>query len=181
MKFMIMNIFVANGPILQENDIWNIIIQLTCGLRAIHQANLACRSLDPSKIITDGKRIRFSFLGLTDIVANDANQQNPLQLVNHYQQVRFDCFSLKIVLISVISKDDLTALGKLIVALACRSLQSAHRDQIQHSIDLISRNYSSDLKNLITYLLLPSKMKSIVEGKLKFEFLHETLIKMTFQ
>lgn len=33
----------ANGPILQENEIWNVIIQLTCGLRAIHQANLACR------------------------------------------------------------------------------------------------------------------------------------------
>lgn len=34
---------LANGPILQENEIWNVIIQLTCGLRAIHQANLACR------------------------------------------------------------------------------------------------------------------------------------------
>jgi hypothetical protein len=34
---------LANGPILQESEIWNIIIQLTCGLRAIHQANLACR------------------------------------------------------------------------------------------------------------------------------------------
>lgn len=135
----------ANGPILQENEIWNVIIQLTCGLRAIHQANLACRSLDPTKIITDDKRLRFSFVGMTDIVTFDPNQQNPFQLVNHYQQ------------------DDLTALGKLIVALACRCLQSVHRDQIQHSIDLISRHYSSDLKNLITYLLSPNKMKSIVE------------------
>lgn len=62
-------------------------------------------------------------------------------------------------------QDDLTALGKLIVALACRCLQSVHREQIQHSIDLISRHYSSDLKNLIAYLLSPNKMKSIVEGK----------------
>lgn len=93
---------------LQENDLWNIIIQLTCGLRAIHQANLSCRyfsksktfvihthylqfsnfrSLDPSKIIIDGKRIRFSFLGMADIISNDPNQPNPIQLVNHYQQV----------------------------------------------------------------------------------------------
>lgn len=50
------------------------------------------------------------------------------------------------------------------MALSCRSLQSAHRDQIQISIDLISRNYSSDLKNLITYLLSTNKLKSIVEG-----------------
>lgn len=40
--------FEANGPILQENEIWNVIIQLTCGLRAIHQANLACRFAIPN-------------------------------------------------------------------------------------------------------------------------------------
>lgn len=100
--------YIANGPILQESEIWNIIIQLTCGLRAIHQANLACRceisfrdffiksinscffsyrTLDPTKIITDEKRLRFSFVGITDIVTFDPNQQNPFQLVNHYQQV----------------------------------------------------------------------------------------------
>ncbi|CRK95864.1 CLUMA_CG009311, isoform A [Clunio marinus] len=147
----------ANGPILQENELWHLIIQLTCGLKGIHQANLACRSLDPTKIIYDGKRLRFSFVGLNDIITFDPNQQNPFHLVNHYQQ------------------DDLTALGKLIVALACRCLQSVHRDQIQHSIDLISRHYSSDLKNLITYLLSPNKMKSIVEGvmpKIGVRFYH---------
>lgn len=45
------------------------------------------RSLDPTKIITDDKRLRFSFIGITDIITNDPNQQNPFQLVNHYQQV----------------------------------------------------------------------------------------------
>lgn len=45
------------------------------------------RTLDPTKIITDEKRLRFSFLGITDIVTFDPNQQNPFQLVNHYQQV----------------------------------------------------------------------------------------------
>lgn len=57
------------------------------------------RRLDPSKIITDDKRLRFSFVGITDIVSFDPNQQNPFQLVNHYQQVsdsespwRRECF-----------------------------------------------------------------------------------------
>lgn len=147
-----------------------------------------CRSLDPTKIITDDKRLRFSFVGITDIVTFDPNQQNPFQLVNHYQQVssivcssqpwmrklerrkgsksnlewRFN--EIFVNLIQLPFQDDLTALGKLIIALACRCLQSVTRDQIQHSIDLISRHYSSDLKNLITYLLSPNKMKSIVEG-----------------
>lgn len=59
-------------------------------------------------------------------------------------------------------QDDLSALGKLVIALACRCLQSVHRDQIQHSLDLIARHYSSDLKNLITYLLAP-KPRTVVE------------------
>jgi len=46
------------------------------------------RTLDPTKIITDDKRLRFSFVGITDIITFDSNQQNPFQLVNHYQQVR---------------------------------------------------------------------------------------------
>lgn len=32
-----------NGPLLHETEIWTIIMQLTAGLRAIHQAGLACR------------------------------------------------------------------------------------------------------------------------------------------
>ena len=50
--------------------------------------NALCRTLDPTKIIFDDKRLRFSFVGLTDIVTFDPNQQNPFQLVNHYQQVK---------------------------------------------------------------------------------------------
>lgn len=33
----------GNGPLLAEATIWAIIMQLTAGLRAIHQAGLACR------------------------------------------------------------------------------------------------------------------------------------------
>lgn len=32
-----------NGPLLPETEIWSIVMQLTAGLRAIHQAGLACR------------------------------------------------------------------------------------------------------------------------------------------
>jgi hypothetical protein len=45
------------------------------------------RTLDPTKIITDDKRFRFSFVGISDIISFDPNQSNPFHLVNHYQQV----------------------------------------------------------------------------------------------
>lgn len=46
-------------------------------------------------------------------------------------------------------QEDLTSLGKLVLALACRCLHSVQEDRIQSSITLVSRNYSSDLRNLV--------------------------------
>lgn len=46
-------------------------------------------------------------------------------------------------------QDDLTALGRLTLALACRSI---HCDNLPASMDLVARTYSADLKNLILYV-----------------------------
>nr|CAD7569954.1 unnamed protein product [Timema californicum] len=46
-------------------------------------------------------------------------------------------------------QDDLTALGKLVLALACRSLIAVQRENVQTSLDLVARSYSTDLRNLI--------------------------------
>ncbi|XP_055321590.1 PAN2-PAN3 deadenylation complex subunit PAN3 isoform X4 [Sitodiplosis mosellana] len=124
-----------NGPYLPETEIWAIIMQLTAGLRAIHQAGFACRTIDPTKIIVTGKRVRFSFVGISDIIYFDPNQANPAAAIANYQQ------------------EDLTSLGKLVLALACRCLHSVQEDRIQSSVSLVSRNYSSDLRNLVLYLL----------------------------
>lgn len=40
---------------LPEHVIWNYIIQLTSALRVIHTNGLACRALDPTKIILTGR------------------------------------------------------------------------------------------------------------------------------
>lgn len=163
---------IPNGPLLQETEIWAIIMQLTAGkvsidlekfirfnsvslyrlsgLRAIHQAGLACRTLDPTKIIITGKRVRFSFLGISDIVYFDPNQTNQMTAISNYQQVTVDslknCFVTNL---PFIVQEDLTSLGKLVLALSCRCYQSVHEDKIQSSIQYVTRNYSSDLKNLI--------------------------------
>lgn len=34
---------MTTGPMLAENEIWSLIMQITAGLKAIHQAGLACR------------------------------------------------------------------------------------------------------------------------------------------
>ena len=54
------------------------------------------------------------------------------------------------------------SLGRVVLALACNSLIGIQREHMQTSIELVSRNYSADLKNLILYLLGNSqRMRSV--------------------
>ncbi|XP_067646896.1 PAN2-PAN3 deadenylation complex subunit PAN3 isoform X2 [Eurosta solidaginis] len=134
-----------NGPLLPEATIWSIIMQLTAGLRAIHQAGLACKVLDPTKVLVTGKRIRLSFCGTSDIAQFDPNATNPLAVVSMHQQ------------------DDLTALGRLVLALACRCLQAVQRENVQASIEMVSRHYSNDLRNFIVYLFSATQRRSVTD------------------
>nr|CAD7432814.1 unnamed protein product [Timema monikensis] len=141
---------------LPESVIWNYIIQITSALRVIHAAGLACRTLDPSKILLAGKsRIRLGCLAIADVLTFDATAPNPLHLIPHYQVSTETGAGYYVT--STVDKlslqDDLTALGKLVLALACRSLIAVQRENVQTSLDLVARSYSTDLRNLIMYLL----------------------------
>ncbi|PIO16416.1 hypothetical protein AB205_0169250 [Aquarana catesbeiana] len=48
---------------------------------------------------------------------------------------------------------DLISLGKVVLALSCNSLAGIQRENLQKAMELVNINYSSDLKNLILYLL----------------------------
>ncbi|KAK6627609.1 hypothetical protein RUM44_010087 [Polyplax serrata] len=133
-----------HSSMLPENLLWNYIIQITAAVRVIHGAGLACRTLDPSKIIISSRnRIRLSCTGVTDVLTPDTSVTNPMALIPHYQQ------------------EDLTSLGKLVLALSCKSLLAVQRENIQTSLDLVGRTYSSDLKNLIVYLLHNQKRRTV--------------------
>ncbi|PIK48258.1 putative PAB-dependent poly(A)-specific ribonuclease subunit PAN3-like [Apostichopus japonicus] len=130
-----------NGPImpsrlLPEGVIWTYVIQLSAALRTIHSSELACRVMDPTKILLKGKsRILVNCVGIFDVLTYDSNQSSPMTMIPHYQQ------------------EDLISLGKVILALACNSVQAIQRQHIQSSMELVAQHYSSDLKNLIIYLL----------------------------
>lgn len=69
-----------------ESTIWSYVIQLTGALRVIHAAGLACRSLDPSKVVlTARSRLRISGTGIADVLTFDSAAANPLALIPHYQ------------------------------------------------------------------------------------------------
>ncbi|XP_038055526.1 PAN2-PAN3 deadenylation complex subunit pan3-like isoform X2 [Patiria miniata] len=130
----------VNGPqqrtgLLPESLIWTYVVQLSSALRTIHAAGLACRVMDPTKILVTGKsRLRVNCVGIFDVLTFDGGN-NPLAMISHYQQ------------------EDLVSLGKVVLVLACNSVQSIQRQHIQGSLELVAHNFSSDLKNLILYLL----------------------------
>ncbi|XP_053564457.1 PAN2-PAN3 deadenylation complex subunit PAN3 isoform X2 [Bombina bombina] len=125
-----------HAGLLPESLIWAYVVQLSSALRTIHTAGLACRVMDPTKILITGKtRLRVNGVGIFDVLTYDSSQNNPMALMPQYQQA------------------DLISLGKVVLALACNSLAGIHRDNLQKAMELVTINYSSDLKNLILYLL----------------------------
>jgi PAB-dependent poly(A)-specific ribonuclease subunit 3 len=116
--------------LLPEQSVWDYVIQLTSIIRTVHSANLACRIITPSRLLVDHKsRLRLSGVGIFDVV----DCENSLNSVSQYQQ------------------EDLIEFGRLILALSCNSLIAIQKEHINTSVDIISRNYSNDLRNLILY------------------------------
>jgi len=51
--------------------------------------------------------------------------------------------------VAMLQQEDLISLGKVVLALACNNVMAIQRDNLQSSMELVARNYSADLKNLI--------------------------------
>eukprot|EP01102_Stenamoeba_stenopodia_P005770 TRINITY_DN1649_c0_g4_i1.p1 TRINITY_DN1649_c0_g4~~TRINITY_DN1649_c0_g4_i1.p1 ORF type:complete len:791 (-),score=129.88 TRINITY_DN1649_c0_g4_i1:161-2533(-) len=112
-----------------ENILWSYITQLVSALRTIHAAGLACRVINPSKILLTGKnRIMINGVGINDIVNFDPSKN-----------------------IHIAQQEDYLSLGKLILSLASKS--SSATQNIQKSIELVATHYSVELKNFIIFLL----------------------------
>uniref|UniRef100_UPI0035900674 PAN2-PAN3 deadenylation complex subunit PAN3 isoform X2 n=1 Tax=Myxine glutinosa TaxID=7769 RepID=UPI0035900674 len=124
------------SSLLPESLIWAYVVQLSSALRTIHSVGLGCRVVHPSKILINGKtRLRINCVGIFDVLTFDGHQVNPLARSPQFQQ------------------EDLAALGKIVLALACNSIAGIQHDTFHKSMDLVALNYSPDLKNLIVYLL----------------------------
>ncbi|CAO3589713.1 unnamed protein product [Absidia cylindrospora] len=129
-----------NTMLIPESTLWSYITQISSALKAIHGSGLASRNIEVNKILVTGKnRLRISCAGIMDVLQYDDGPN-----VAHFQQ------------------EDLLSFGKLVVALACNSLQSLH--DLPQSFEFIARHYSPDLKNLVLFLLgKPQPTKSIDE------------------
>ncbi|KAL1938931.1 hypothetical protein VTO73DRAFT_11084 [Trametes versicolor] len=119
----------AQSNRVSERTIWSYIIQIANALKATHDAGLAVRLIDATKILVTGKnRVRLGSCGIVDVLMYDM----PADLTQMQQ-------------------DDLTMLGALIMQLCTGSMSSMHN--IQKAVESIGRNYSADLKSVVLFLL----------------------------
>jgi len=125
---------------LKEADFWSYICQLVNILKSIHDAGLCCRGLVPSKIlISPGNRIHLNCLGVLDVLY-PANA--PLEQLQY---------------------DDLTQLGDLLLATACRSTklfnievlkqQTHYSPHLRQFINMIVSTPPSSVYELLPYLV----------------------------
>ncbi|KAI9317774.1 hypothetical protein BX666DRAFT_1940653 [Dichotomocladium elegans] len=129
-----------NGSVLiPEATLWSYITQIASVIKKVHDAGLAVRSIDPSKILVTGKnRLRVICAAALDVLQFDTKNNS---LEEHQQE-------------------DFLAFGKLIIGLACNSPQSYHN--LPRSFELLSHYYSSDIKQIVLYLLSkPTSAKTI--------------------
>ena len=114
-------------------------------------------TLDPTKILVLVKhRLLVNCGGIFDVLTFDPNSSNPMAAMAVYQQVRRQIFfypPLKYFLV----QEDLVSLGKIVLALSCNSFIAIQRENLQQSMELVTSNYSNDLRNLIMYLLTNSQ------------------------
>eukprot|EP00743_Colponemidia_sp_Colp-15_P005438 GILK01005846.1.p1 GENE.GILK01005846.1~~GILK01005846.1.p1 ORF type:complete len:697 (+),score=132.10 GILK01005846.1:287-2092(+) len=114
-----------------ETVIWAYVSQLVSALRSIHSNGLAARVIDSSKIILSGRhRIRLSCVGILDVLKNDRNRS-----------------------LSELQQQDLIALGRLILSLACGTSQVLQNVGKTMETIFMKSPLSAELKNLVIMLL----------------------------
>nr|OQO23926.1 hypothetical protein B0A51_11556 [Rachicladosporium sp. CCFEE 5018] len=114
-----------------EHELWSYLVQLGNALRAIHQNELAARSVVPSKVLLTSKnRLRLSGCCVLDIL--------------HYEQHRPT---------SELQQADLQDLGRLLLDIAARN-PTAHTNPAK-ALDQISRNYTDRFRACLAWLLAP--------------------------
>ncbi|KAK7441741.1 PAB-dependent poly(A)-specific ribonuclease subunit 3 [Stygiomarasmius scandens] len=117
-----------------ERTIWSYIIQIASAIKKVHEAKLAVRMIDTTKILVTGRnRIRIGSCGIVDVLMHDAHQDM------HLSQL-----------------EDLTMFGRLIFALCCNNASATTNGNFQKSLEIMGRLYSPEIKTLGLFLISKS-------------------------
>ncbi|KAF9074654.1 hypothetical protein BDP27DRAFT_1316604 [Rhodocollybia butyracea] len=114
-----------------ERILWSYIVQIASAIKRVHEAGLAVRTIDATKILLTGKnRVRIGSCAIWDVLTYDQH----LDIV-------------------ALQHDDLQHFGRLIFALCCNNPQATTNGNFQKSLEIISKTYNHDVKNIALFLI----------------------------
>lgn len=112
---------------INEDTLWEILIQVVSALRLIHSKNLSARTIHPSKIlINSNNQVKINCVGIDDIFNFDSRKQS----------------------IQIKKLEDIMNLGYLLLNLAC----PAH-DDVYKKLQEIQNSYSQEFYRVVLRLL----------------------------
>jgi len=118
---------------LNEETLWSHALQMVAALHAIHLAGLAARVVDLNHVLLTGKETtRLSCAGILDFTRPDSTRS-----------------------VVALQVEDLAALGRLLINLACTSPSAASPNALQNSMSYIQASFSADFSQLVMFLLSP--------------------------
>lgn len=153
---------MKNGPsdlgMPQESVLWSYLIQLTNGLRFIHQhVHKSCGTLDPTKVlIQDGTRLKINCFGLKDLLFYSSQDTN----LSEHQAT------------------DFVHLGKLMLGVACGTAAAVQASQRVASFNLLQQFYRAELVTVIRSLISGqiSTIDQLVRATAPFAYDHLTRV-----
>lgn len=121
------------GAFISEESLWSFLIQLVAAIKAIHDAGLAARTVLASKVLLTGKnRIRLNCVGIDDFFNYDMRRN----------------------VVQAKQLEDVVSLGKLMVRLACPSLEAINNpNQLPRALESIAASYSAEFHQLLLRML----------------------------
>ncbi|KAF8658419.1 hypothetical protein AX16_001970 [Volvariella volvacea WC 439] len=146
-----------------ERTLWSYIVQIATAIKQVHDAGLAVKILDVSKIVLTGQnRVRLSACGFADMYPSYEHTG----ALNEQQQ------------------GDLLSFGRVILHLAGapfiprpHNQASQHSPAVQQGIDLVYRTYGQEMKSVVSFLLDKKQHKKNIDtfldhlkGRLVIEF-----------
>ncbi|THH17482.1 hypothetical protein EW146_g3335 [Bondarzewia mesenterica] len=136
-----------------ERTIWSYIVQIASAIKVVHAKGLAVRMIDVTKVLVTGKnRVRIASCGLADVLTYNPAHSAPIAPGTPTNGTSTNLVSAAgSPLITMLQHEDLMMFGKLIFALCCTNVAAV--SNIPKTLDLMSKLYSGDVKNVALFCL----------------------------
>ncbi|KAK3500982.1 PAB-dependent poly(A)-specific ribonuclease subunit pan-3 [Neurospora crassa] len=125
---------LRNTNKISENLLWSYVCQIANALLAIHNAKLAARCLELSKIIWENNRIRLAACSILDVLHHDSPNRKTIEELQQEDFVKF---------------------GRIILALATNT-PTLNFNNIDAALATIVPRYSTQLRGVLEWLIKPS-------------------------